>query len=121
MVGFGLGLGIGIGLPMVMSKYTVVVTGASVGSDLGMNCLKKSMFLTSPPRNLCVTAPRGATTSAEALLVRRQTKSITRRSEINEMMTHFVTEMRRSVESEAQPQRMEVNDRVNDAVSCREE
>ena len=81
---------------MVMSKYTVVVTGASVGSDLGMNCLKKSMFLTSPPRNLCVTAPRGATTSAEAeVLVRRHTKSITRRSEIIEMMTHFVTEMRR--------------------------
>ena len=81
---------------MVMSKYTVVVTGASVGSDLGMNCLKKSMFLTSPPRNLCVTAPRGATTSAEALvLVRRHTKSITGRSEIHEMKTHFVTEMRR--------------------------
>ena len=61
---------------MVMSKYTVVVTGASVGSDLGMNCLKKSMFLTSPPRNLCVTTDRGATTSAEVLLVTRRRESI---------------------------------------------
>ena len=63
---------------MVMSKYTVVVTGASVGSDLGMNCLKKSMFLTSPPRNLCVTTDSGATTSAEALLlvVTRRRESI---------------------------------------------
>ena len=41
--------------------------------------------------------------------------------DIIEMMTHFVTEMRRSVESEAQPQRLEVNDRVNYAVSCCEE